>query len=399
MKFAVTSLAMLGLMGCSIPAAAQSLTRDLSDQAQTLVPTSSAPELKPLPVLDTGPPAAPNSKPDLVIAPIPVSNPAMGTGLAGAAVLFYNPNQARQPWISGIGGGYTSTDSWAAGVFHSMSLDNNRLRFLGFAGYGVANVDFYGIGPDAGAAGLSVKMHDTGFAAIVDTEYQIFRKGFLRHLYFGARLYYLDLNARTKIPLPNHPELTPPEFERDSAVSMIGPAFTFDTRDNSTYPRKGVYATGSLLYGADWLGSDFEHRKFQFAGNAYFPLGQSTVLGIRKQLCSVTKSDAPYYDLCLYGQQGDLRGYETGRYRDGASWALQAEVRQHLFGRFGMVGFGGLGGIAKDAGDIFKHSKMLPAAGVGLRFLASKSANVNLRADVAWGKDGAAFYFGIGEAF
>lgn len=42
---------------------------------------------------------------------------------------------------------------------------------------------------------------------------------------------------------------------------------------------------------------------------------------------------------------------------------------------------------------------MLPAGGFGLRYLASKEANVNLRADIAWGKDGAAFYFGIGEAF
>ena len=42
---------------------------------------------------------------------------------------------------------------------------------------------------------------------------------------------------------------------------------------------------------------------------------------------------------------------------------------------------------------------MLGSGGVGLRYLASPDNDVNLRLDVAWGKDGAAVYFGIGEAF
>src|SRR3546814_7756260 len=84
---------------------------------------------------------------------------------------------------------------------------------------------------------------------------------------------------------------------------------------------------------------------------------------------------------------------------DLASWAIQAELRQHLFGKLGGVAFFGVGGIAEDAGAIWKHSTVLTSGGVGIRYLASKDANVNLRADIAWGKDGAAFYFGIGEAF
>lgn len=42
---------------------------------------------------------------------------------------------------------------------------------------------------------------------------------------------------------------------------------------------------------------------------------------------------------------------------------------------------------------------MLTSGGLGLRYLASEANNVNLRIDVAWGKDGSAVYFGIGEAF
>lgn len=395
----------IALLACglvALPVQAQNLpVKDISDQAMTL--TSDKHPADPEPAVDqpdaaAETSAAPSTKPDLVIAPIPISNPTIGTGVAAAAVLFYNPNQASQPWVSGIGGGYTSSDSWGIGAFHSMSLAKDRLRFLGFAGYGIANIDFYGIGPDAGEAGISIKMRDKAFIGLADVEGQIFTKGFLRHLYIGGRIYYLDLNASVTLPVPGRPDIDPPAIERQSAIAMIGPSFTFDSRNSSTNTRKGVYVTGSMLYGAKWLGSDFDHHKLQFAANAYFPLGKQTVLGIRKQLCGVS-DDAPYYDLCLFGQQGDLRGYETGRYRDGASWALQAELRQHLFGRFGGVAFAGVGGIAEDTGAILKHSTVLYSGGVGLRYLASKDANVNLRADVAWGKDGAAFYFGIGEAF
>jgi hypothetical protein len=73
-----------------------------------------------------------------------------------------------------------------------------------------------------------------------------------------------------------------------------------------------------------------------------------------------------------------------GRYRDGASWAFQGEVRQHLFGKFGVVAFGGVGGIAEGVGD--KHSTGLVAGGGGLRYIASKSNNVNLRLDIPWAK-------------
>src|SRR3546814_15990469 len=82
----------------------------------------------------------------------------------------------------------------------------------------------------------------------------------------------MDLDSTIKVPLPGRPDLEPPALERNSAIGMIGPSFTFDKRDNATNPRKGVYVTGSLLYGASWLGSDFGHHKFELGTNAYFPL-------------------------------------------------------------------------------------------------------------------------------
>jgi hypothetical protein len=44
-------------------------------------------------------------------------------------------------------------------------------------------------------------------------------------------------------------------------------------------------------------------------------------------------------------------------------------------------------------------SQFLPAGGAGLRFQLSKKHHLNLRADIAQGKDGHTFGLGVGEAF
>ena len=369
-------------------AQAINLPEEIDRQTDTLAP--SAP--------DSAPEGAGRQKPDLLIAPIPISNPAIGTGGAIAGVLYYNPNEAPRPWVTAAGAGYTSTDTWAAGLFHQMSLDQDRYRITALAGYGDARLKFYGIGANAGDAGFSVDLRDRGLTAYLDGQMRIFDKGLLSRLHVGARVSYLRIRSSISIPTPEHPELALPDIELRSAVAAIGPAFTLDTRDHPFTPRRGVLLTGNWMFGAGFLGSDFEHRKLEIFSNGYFPIGRETVLGLRKTMCAVS-GKAPYYDLCMFGKNSDLRGYESGRYRDGATWALQAEVRQRLTRKIGLVGFAGVGGIAASSAEIWKHSRVLTSGGLGLRYLASEANNVNLRIDVAWGKDGSAVYFGIGEAF
>ncbi|MFC3214243.1 hypothetical protein [Novosphingobium panipatense] len=91
-------------------------------------------------------------KPDLLVVPIPMTNPTLGAGLMGAAVLFYNPNNSDQPWVTGAGAMYTSNKSWGGAAFHSMSLDDDRFHALLFGGYANININFYGIGAAAGTA-------------------------------------------------------------------------------------------------------------------------------------------------------------------------------------------------------------------------------------------------------
>ncbi len=331
-------------------------------------------------------------KPDLLVVPIPISNPALGTGLTLAGMLIYNPNEAPQPWVSGIGATYTETGTWGVGGFHSMSLEKDKYRLMLFGGYSDAKLKFYGVGADAGERDVSVDIDDKGIFILGQAQVRI-----AKHLYAGARYEYLNVDSRIDIPHPNFPDLNLPAIELDSKISMVGPMATFDSRDSSLNPRRGAFITVDWLFGADFLGSDFTHDKLQVGANLYKPIGKNTVVGVRKSLCAASEG-APFYDLCMFGQMGDLRGFESGRYRDRVTWAFQGEFRQHLFGRFGAVAFGGIGGVAPRLKEIGK-GELLGSFGAGLRYRASRQNNINLRLDLAFTGDDTAVYFGIGESF
>lgn len=334
----------------------------------------------------------PSGKADILAVPLPITSPVLGTGIVVAGIAFYNPNGAPSPWISGAAAMKTSNGNWLLGGFHSMSLDDDRVRISGLVGTGKLVSSYYGIGPDAGDRDVSVKL-DERFTAI---RFQ----GQMRvadNLYAGARFLFADVNAEQREPDAAYPDMLLLPSQLDSRVVQIGPVVTYDTRDDTLTPRSGVYASGMWLLGLDLLGGDFRSNHLNLRASWYLPQGARRVLALHGAVCG-SSTGAPYYGLCLFGQGSDLRGYKTGRYRDRASWAVQAELRQHISGRWGAVAFAGLGGIAPGLGHL-GDSRLLPSAGAGLRFRPSRQTNINLRLDFAVGRDSNAIYLGISEAF
>lgn len=329
---------------------------------------------------------------DLLVAPIPISNPTFGTGLILGGVVFYNPNDAPSPWISGAAIMKTTTDIWFVGGLHSMSLQDDRYRINVSGGTGNIIVDYYGIGADAGDRDVSVKLNQKSVTLTLDGQTRI-----APHFYAGARLQFLDNDASIPDPDPDHPDIAIPVGQENTSNLMVGPVATYDTRDDSLNPGRGILAKAQFLKGFKVLGGDFTSTRFTALADYYFPAGPSTVIALRGSVCTTSKN-MPFYGLCLYGKSNDLRGYEAGRYRDRASWAAQAEVRQKLSGRFGAVAFAGFGGIAPSLSQL-SDSKFLPSAGAGLRYRPSKQTNINLRLDFAVGRDAQGVYVGIGEAF
>ncbi len=378
------------LLPLSIPAA-QAQDQPVRQMATDIVTATGTAT----PVADhgkTAPVGASAMKPDLLVVPIPMSNPTIGAGLMGAGVLFYNPNGSRQPWVTGAGGFYTTNKSWGVGAVHNMSLARDRIKLLLFGGYADINMNFYGVGAHAGDRDVSVDLEDRGMMALAQGQYEI-----VRNLYVGARYRFLRVDSRIKLADPRFADLNLPRHLLDSRTSGVGPAITYDSRDNDFAPRKGANITLVGIVNMPDLGSDFAYNSWQYAASGYFPVTSTGTLAIHGSLCAVS-SGAPFYDLCMYGQNGDLRGYEMGRYRDRAMWTAQLEWRQQMSDTVGAVLFGGVGGIGARVGELDK-GKFLPAIGMGLRYKASRATGTNLRLDIAMGRNSQAIYFGIGEAF
>lgn len=184
---------------------------------------------------------------------------------------------------------------------------------------------------------------------------------------------------------------------RGHFLTLLGVDVTRDTRAGVFGARAGAYVriAGGLATGA--FGSDFDYRRLNLDARAYRSLGATQVLAVQA-VSDVVDGTAPFDLLPRLGGEAILRGYEQPRYRDDAMAATQVELRSHVFWRFGLAVFGGVGAVAPAPGDL-ADAEWRAAGGAGVRFAISRTEGLNVRFDLAWGKNGSAFYIGAGEAF
>lgn len=326
-----------------------------------------------------------------VILPVPLSNPTLGTGLTLPMLLLYDPDGKGRPWMTGVGVMYTDNGSWAVGAFQKAYFNDDKIRLTGAVGFADLNLKFYGIGSSAGKQGISIPIEQRGAFVMAEGLGQVANATFVGLRY---RLLVLDtMLGGQEIPSLG---ITIPATQLQSRSAMLGPVAQYDTRDNELNPRRGVYANLEAGFARKAWGSDSDYQKFNVVYNQYLPLGKG-VLASRASACSAS-GRVPFYDLCLFGIHNDLRGYVGGQYRDKAMFAVQTEYRWPLFWRIGLAAFAGVGSVAKSF-DGFSSDNLLPVAGVGVRFQASKKHDVNVSVDFAVSRDSKALYFYIGEAF
>lgn len=339
--------------------------------------------------------AEPSAQPhdfSFIALPVPVSDPAIGTGLAVVAGVLYKAGGSERPWVTGAAGLYTDNGSWAAALVQKAYIADDRFRVTAAGGVGEFNVDFFGVGPGAGDRGVSIPItQSAGFVG---------GQALMRvapNFYAGLQYRLIDMATTINVEDPPFPDLDIPTPELDSVSSALGISAEYDTRDNEYQPGEGLYATGVWLAAAEFLGSDHDYSRAEAAVNGYHRMDEKSVIAWRASVCWAGDA-APFYDICNFGSRSDLRGYLQGQYRDHAMYAIQLEYRRRLFGRFGGVVFAGVGEVAPSFGEL-ESDNVLPAGGVGIRFEASRKYRVNVGVDVAVGRDGEAVYFRVSEAF
>ncbi|MBZ4039113.1 BamA/TamA family outer membrane protein [Novilysobacter selenitireducens] len=329
----------------------------------------------------------------VVVLPIPQASPTLGNGLVLAAVLFSQPEDSPRPWTTGVGVLWTDNGSRGGAVFHKGNRSADAWRYSLFAGGADLRLKFYGVGAAAGSSGVSIPIAQRGKAV----QAELLRR-FGASTYLGMRMRTVEIETSLRVEPPaSRPDLELPGLALESRLAGPGAVLQYDTRDSEQLPTRGTYVDGTLQWNLAAMDSDFGYSKVDVTWNHYRPFGARHVLAVRATGCR-TGDAAPFYGLCLYGASNNLRGYETGKYRDQALLALQAEWRMQLTPRWGVVGFAGTGAVAGRFGDL-ADARRLPSAGMGVRFRASSKFPVNISVDYARARDEDAVYFYIGEAF
>jgi hypothetical protein len=353
-------------------------------------PASSPPEIKPKQGGTSG------KRGSLLVAPLPISSPALGTGLIpvlGYIFPLRKNDLISPPSVVGAAGLVTDNGTRGFAAYADLFMAQDTYRITSLYVHGNLNYDLYGVGVSAGRAGLKLPLEQTG---------QVFRgEALLRigwDVFLGARFWTGSSEIVTRLSGGTTPVPPPPNLGIQTTLRALGLRLKRETSPNRFYPTSGTLLDFTSDFFSEALGSKYSFQAYRFTFNKYGSLSQNQVLAYNLFVCG-TGGEPPFYGNCIYGTNNELRGYTAGRYLDRYMFATQLEYRLSLPKRFGVVGFGGVGEVVPGSSQILRSRNLLPAGGGGLRFQVSKKYRVNLRADVARGRDSWTWGMGVGEAF
>jgi hypothetical protein len=371
----------------------------LSQEAKPNPPQSADPSQQPTA------PAQPEQQPKkkkkfsipagIVVAPLPISSPALGSGMTPILGYIFPLNKNDKispPSTVGVAGLFTDNGSRGIAVGGQLFFKENTYEVTSGFVHGNANYNIYS---NEIAPGLKLPLNQTGEAFFGEFLRRLFWKFFAGpRLISGNSFITVRPNNVTNFPIPSGVGL-------HTTLTAIGAKLTRDTRPNHFYPVSGTFFKFSSDFFSQDLGSKYSFQSYRGQFDKYWSLSSKQVLAYDADSCG-TSGKPPFYGNCIYGTNNELRGYTAGKYFTRYTLATQLEYRLVLPKRFGLVIFGGLGGVIPGGSQLaqrVQNSHFLPSGGGGLRFELSKKYHVNLRADIAQGRDGHTFGMGVGEAF
>jgi len=320
---------------------------------------------------------------------VPVTEPAVGYGAAGALV-FIKKNEPlasggyRKPNILAVGGMGTEDGSWAGFGAHTGSWLDDRLQTVVAGVYGSLDLDFFGIGEG------SLNERPVGYdlepaGGVVQAKYRIGSTPAQVGFGYGLVAFQATFEPRD----------VPPEGisgkETDSRVGGVLPAFVYDNRDNMFTPLRGFYLSAESGIFREWLGSSTDFERVRLLAIAYRPVTSRLFLGARGTVAS-SFGNAPFYARPYIS----LRGAPVMAYLGESAGSLELEARWQLWKRFSAVGFVG-GGSAWNEFDEFESHRDITTGGGGIRYEIARQFGLHMGLDVAWGPNEPALYVVFGN--
>ena len=293
---------------------------------------------------------------------------------------------------SGVIGMYTTNKTWFVGQLNKLYFNEDKLRIKTAIGAGNINFQTYVSWPSfmnlfpinvaSDEDGKFVDYNTSMFFGYIEILARVYKD-----LYVGGQFVYSHSNTDFDLPL------VPDEIVDQFGV---GVSFANDSRNNQLAATEGIHTKLNTLTFLENFGSTNSYTKINIEYTHYFPIGKRNTI-LARYYGDISTGDVPFAGQNVVGRD-DLRGYSNGKYRGDQVHALQSEYRHWFADRWGFVAFGGVASAVDKVSDV-NIGDLLPAVGVGIRFLAIPKAKINIGIDVAAGKDDWGIYFRIGEAF
>ena len=330
---------------------------------------------------------------NLIIAPIPFSNDAIGSGLTLGAGYLFN-NEGSRPSAIGLGYVRTNNGTNIIGAAGNIVFENNKWSL----GLGAVDGDINYDLPILGGTEVPLSQSVTGGGARLEygfsDEFQI---GF--SVGYGESVITIDSDTINNLPPVLQPDL-------DIDLTRVTFDIRYDKRNDSFYPTDGFFTSFDLSFaevedklfnGAVGL-SDRNYLKGLAKANIYRGITSTGVLAASTVLCGA-QEEAPFFDSCGVGFVDGLRGFSSLGALENWSLSAQIEYRQRLGKRFGAVAFAGAGAGGAELNSLsFDNGGV--AAGLGLRYRISKKFGLDYSVDYAFNDDGEGFlYLYLGNRF
>ena len=351
--------------------------------------------------------------------PIIITDPAVDGGLGVVGLFFHESEEQEQqrlkalreseegaryllpPSVSAVAGAYTGNDSWIVGGGHMGFFKQGAVRYMGGAGFGNVNLDFFGTG-DIGFT-RPVELNTQAGMMLNSLKFKLGNSRFFvgpTQRYVSARIEPVNLGDLDGSFLP--PALQPPWQDimtrlmtQDVVLSALGAVIEFDSRDNVFSPHTGYKYSLEHLWYRDEVGSDIEYELLTFEGHNYWAVSERFRAGLRIAADYASTSDLlpPFATPAVV-----LRGIPAMRYQGNAVVAVEAEFTWQIDSRWSVNVFAGGGRAAKELDDLDGQPTLVTKGG-GFRYLIARRYGFEMGLDIARGPEDTVFYIQAGTAW
>jgi hypothetical protein len=325
--------------------------------------------------------------------PIVITEPAIGTGLGVAAVHFHDAREDTPDdeldshgrtiprSISAVALGATDNDTWFVGGGHFGFYRQGSIRYEGLAGYADVYLDFYGTLDEPNSNGLSFNAE-----AYIFNQVLAFRLG-ESNWFAGGAYRFMSTDSRFDLG-EDIPGVDNDALESDNAA--VAAVLIYDSLDNQFTPKSGILSDLQLARFDEAVGGDYNYNQYTWLNQAFVPLSESWVLGLRLDADMVSGS-LPFYAKPYI----EMKGIPALRYQGTKIVTAEARLNWEIHPRWQLAAFVGAGRAADDIDDLSNASSRV-SRGAGFRYMGIRKLGLNMGLDFAKGPEEEVVYISFG---